>query len=108
MKTSKDLNRLCRLALLIGPFLLALPENPANAENSHTNPPSAASKTRPKDQRDSKYTGYEVDGRTSASVLTAKRSHSVAREDELGLAVYSGIFVIGLIIFFARLLNQRK
>lgn len=108
MKNSKHLNRLCRLVLLIGPFMLALQTHSAYAENSHTNPPSAASKTRPKDQRDSKYTGYEVDGRTSASVLTAKRSHSVAREDEVGLAVYSGVFVIGLIIFFAQQLNRKK
>lgn len=108
MRTSKHLNRLCRLVLLIGPFLLALPANSAYAENTHTNPPSAASKTRLKEQRDSKYTGYEVDGRTSASVLTAKRSHSVARQDKVGLAVYSGVFVIGLIIFFAQQLNRKK
>ncbi len=53
-------------------------------------------------------TGYEVDGRTSASVLAAKRAHTPSARDETGLAVYSGIFVIGLIIFFAQLLNAKK
>ncbi|TPQ26918.1 hypothetical protein [Methylomonas koyamae] len=53
-------------------------------------------------------TGYEVDGRTSASVLAAKRAHTPSTRDETGLAVYSGIFVIGLIIFFAQLLNAKK
>ncbi|WP_132324840.1 MULTISPECIES: hypothetical protein [Methylomonas] len=52
-------------------------------------------------------TGYEVDGRTSASVLAAKRAHSVDRQDEIGLAVYSGVFVIGLIVFFTQL-GRRK
>lgn len=53
-------------------------------------------------------TGYEVDGRTSASVLAAKRAHTPAKSDETGLAVYSGVFAIGLIIFFAQLLNSKK
>lgn len=46
--------------------------------------------------------GYSVDGRTSASVLAAKRSHEVAKEDEIGLSVFSGIFVIAVIGFFAK------
>ena len=45
--------------------------------------------------------GYSVDGRTSASVLAAKRSHEVAKEDEMGLAIYSGLFVIAIIGFFS-------
>ncbi|ANE56148.1 MULTISPECIES: hypothetical protein [Methylomonas] len=53
-------------------------------------------------------TGYEVDGRTSASVLAAKRAHTPAKTEETGLAVYSGVFAIGLIIFFAQLLNDKK
>ncbi|WP_445370235.1 hypothetical protein ACH518_11885 [Methylomonas sp. HW2-6] len=53
-------------------------------------------------------TGYEVDGRTSASVLAAKRAHTQSAGDETGLAVYSGIFIIGLIMFFAQLLNAKK
>lgn len=46
--------------------------------------------------------GYSADGRTSASVLAAKRSHEVAKEDEIGLSVFSGIFVIAVIGFFAK------
>ncbi len=53
-------------------------------------------------------TGYEVDGRTSASVIAAKRSHAVTEQDKIGLGVYSGIFVIGLIVFFAQILNEKK
>lgn len=54
------------------------------------------------------YSGYTVDGRTSASVLAAKRSHSVSKEDETGLAVYSGLIAIGLIIFFVHTLSKKK
>lgn len=46
--------------------------------------------------------GYSVDGRTSASVLAAKRSHEVAKEDEIGLSVFSGLFVIAVIGFFSK------
>lgn len=46
--------------------------------------------------------GYSVDGRTSASVLAAKRSHQVAREDEIGLSVFSGLFAIAIIVFFSK------
>ncbi|MCQ8181124.1 hypothetical protein NP603_08390 [Methylomonas sp. SURF-1] len=53
-------------------------------------------------------TGYEVDGRTSASVLAAKRAHTPVSSEETGLAVYSAVFAIGLIIFFAQLLNGKK
>lgn len=59
-------------------------------------------------ERSTAKTGYEVDGRTSASVLAAQRAHSVPRQDEIGLSVYSGIFAIGLIVFFSQLFNQRK
>ena len=48
------------------------------------------------------YTGYQADGRTSASVLSAKRSHAVSDQDKIGLGLYSGIIVIGVILFFAR------
>ena len=52
--------------------------------------------------------GYAVDGRTSASVLSAKRSHEVAKEDEIGLAVFSGLFVIAIIGFFSHEWFKRK
>jgi len=52
--------------------------------------------------------GYAVDGRTSASVLSAKRSHEVAKEDEIGLAVFSGLFVIAVIGFFSNEWFKRK
>lgn len=52
--------------------------------------------------------GYSVDGRTSASVLAAKRSHEVSKEDEIGLTVFSGLFVIALIGFFSQKLFEKK
>lgn len=52
-------------------------------------------------------TGYEVDGRTSASVLAAKRSHQVSDQDKFGLSLYSGILAIGVIVFFAQQLRNR-
>ena len=52
--------------------------------------------------------GYEVDGRTSASVLSAQRSHQVSKSDETGLAVVSGLMVIGLIVFLVGILNQKR
>ena len=51
--------------------------------------------------------GYSVDGRTSASVLAAKRSHQVAKEDEIGLAVFSGLIVIAVIGFFSQKLFEK-
>lgn len=60
-------------------------------------PPCHAESTRSPD-----YTGYQADGRTSASVLSAKRSHAVSDRDKIGLGLYSGIIVIGVILFFAR------
>ena len=52
--------------------------------------------------------GYAVDGRTSASVLAAKRSHEVAKEDEIGLSVFSGLFVIAIIGFFSTKFFDKK
>jgi hypothetical protein len=66
---------------------------------------TAAGKNAP---RSATYSGYEVDGRTSASVLAAKRSHEVSNQDKNGLAIFSGIFVICLIVFFTRELSKKK
>lgn len=78
------------LVVAIGSAALLMPLY----SNATTKPPAAK-------------TGYEVDGRTSASVLAAKRSHQVSDQDKFGLGLYSGIFVIGLIIFFAEQLKNR-
>ncbi|MDD2759579.1 MAG: hypothetical protein PHH11_04735 [Methylomonas sp.] len=52
--------------------------------------------------------GYAIDGSASASVLAAKRSHKVARDDEIGLSVFSGLFVIAIIGFFSSKLFEKK
>lgn len=55
-----------------------------------------------------RYAGYDVDGRTSASVLAAKRSHAVSTSDENRLAVFSGILAIGMIVFLVHILQKPK
>lgn len=54
------------------------------------------------------YSGYSVDGRTSASVLAAKRSHAVDKKDEIGLSIFSGLFVIAVIGFFSQKFFEKK
>lgn len=66
-----------------------------------TGAPLAAEAARQSQEANAK-PGYSVDGRTSASVLAAKRSHQVAKEDEVGLAVFSGLFAIAVIVFFSK------
>ena len=52
-------------------------------------------------------TGYEIDGRTSASVLAAKRSHTVSDQDQTLLSAFSGLLVIGVVVFFIQTLNRK-
>lgn len=68
---------------------------------------SAASSAEGTDKAHAK-SGYSVDGRTSASVLAAQRSHEASKEDEIGLSVFSGLFVIALIGVFAQKLFENK
>ena len=53
-------------------------------------------------------TGYEVDGRTSASVLAAQRSHSVSSKDQTVLSVCTGLLAIGIVIFLVKALSARR
>lgn len=52
--------------------------------------------------------GYEVDGRSSASVLAAQRSHQVSKSDETGLAVVSGLMAIGVIVFLVGIFTEKR
>lgn len=96
MRTVKSKCLILTLLLATG-FLLAPGSNHAFAASS-----------RQTAEKSQVVTGYEADGRTSASVLVAKRSHTVAKEDETGLAIYSGLFVVGLIVFFAGFFNPKR
>jgi len=51
---------------------------------------------------------YKMDGTTSASKLVAKRSHSVSKHDETGLAIFLGVIVVGVIVFFLRPFSKKK
>jgi hypothetical protein len=104
MKNHKHIDAVvfsCLLCLLFGAAAhasgnsVAVPEDRAQIQ-------TRVAETGSKIKRSASYTGYEVDGRTSASVLAAKRSHSVSKQDENGLAIFSGVFVIGLIVFFTQ------
>ncbi len=98
MNTRYYCKQLITSLLLTGSILVTVCDD-ANADN----------KSRKFEERSiQEKTGYEVDGRTSASVLAAQRSHSVGAKDKMGLAIYSGIFVIGLIVFFVQLLNEKN
>lgn len=52
-------------------------------------------------------TGYEVDGRTSASVLAAQRSHAVSSQDQTLLSVFSGLLVIGGVVWLAKVIGGK-
>lgn len=80
----QDISRKFRAALFVSFMSYIMPCDAENARSSSSHP------------------GYEVDGRTSASILSAKRSHAVSDQDKIGLGLYSGIIVIGVIVFFAR------
>ncbi len=107
MKLTSDIKSV--LAVLLISYSLTGLAQPGNADSAST---TAASETKSETAKNSggsdKYAGYSVDGRTSASVIAAKRSHAVSDEDERGLAVYSGLIVIGLIVFFVYALTKRK
>jgi hypothetical protein len=49
-----------------------------------------------------------IDGTTSASKLRAIRSHSGAKENETKLTVFLGLFAIAIIVFFLRVLGNKK
>lgn len=49
-----------------------------------------------------------MDGFTSASKLAAQRSHTVAGKDERNFAVFTGITVILIVMFFAQIIMDKK
>ncbi len=75
----------------------------ANSANTNTAISQYDKKGKSDNQDKDKYLGYSVDGRTSASVLAAQRSHTVAGEDERDFAVFTGIVVIFIVIFFSQI-----
>ncbi|MCF6203187.1 MAG: hypothetical protein L3J59_05870 [Methylococcaceae bacterium] len=48
------------------------------------------------------------DSTTSASKLRARKSHAVSKEDETGLAIFFGIIILGVIIFFLKPFREQK
>ncbi len=61
-----------------------------------------------KNQKNIKYSGYSMDGVTSASKLAAQRSHTVAGQDERNFAVFTGVVVIMIVVFFSQIVFNKK
>ncbi len=49
-----------------------------------------------------------VDGTTSASQLRARKSHSVSKQDEIGLTVFFGLIILAVMVFFLKPFRARK
>ncbi|GEM_PF-2730052 len=49
-----------------------------------------------------------IDGKTGASKLRAKKSHSVSKQDETKLTVFLGLFAMAIIVFFVKFFTNRK
>lgn len=49
-----------------------------------------------------------IDGSTAASKLRANKSHYVSKQDETTLTVFLGILAIGFIVFFIKILGDKK
>ncbi len=61
-----------------------------------------------KNQKHIKYSGYSMDGVTSASKLAAQRSHTVAGQDERNFAIFTGVVVIMIVVFFSQIVFNKK
>lgn len=100
------MRRYLLLYLFILVFLISMPFASTHAIAAERQTTTSSTSTTHK--ANPSYSGYTVDGRTSASILSAKRSHEVAKEDEIGLKVFSGLFVIALIAFFAHHFYEKR
>lgn len=107
MKISSSFKIILAILLIIYPMAITARTNDLNSSNS-ANASESKSSNEVTTKQARKYSGYSVDGRTSASVLAAKRSHSASKQDEMGLAMFSGLIVIGLIVFFVQTLSKKK
>lgn len=50
----------------------------------------------------------DIDGISAASKLRAKKSHSVSKQDEMGLTIFFGLIVLSVIAFFLKPFSERK
>jgi len=108
MKNGNSLRNTCAILLMSGLLFHLIEPQAADVKNSSTISEAkiivAEDSTKPNKQWDS----YKVDGSSSASKLVAKRSHSVSKQDETGLAIFLGIIVIGVIVFFLNPFGEKK
>lgn len=101
------MNHYFSLKRLISVLLLIIPILEATAPAAEVIKPSATASTEKSAINANEKPGYAIDGRTSASVLAAKRSHQVSKDDEIGLTVFSGLIVIAVIGFFSQKLFEK-
>jgi hypothetical protein len=108
MKNRNDLKKIGAILLLANP-IFSLAEPPAeNINNAATLSEAKTIVAEDSSKLDKQWDAYKVDGSSSASKLVAKRSHSVSEQDETGLAIFLGIIVIGVIVFFLNPFSEKN
>ena len=97
------------LIFLITPFVSAI-DNQLMNDNSYSKISDVKNNsiTEENSQENKTKKNDSIDGTTSASQLRAKKSHYVSETNETILTVALGIISISLIIFFLKLLGNRK
>lgn len=109
MKKYNGLKIIWVILLITHPFTGLAQSVAANPNNTPATPAKESSYTSGKAMQKAEVkSAYPVDGRTSASVLAAQRSHTVAGQDEARFAIFSGLAVIGLIVFFTQIMFGDK
>ncbi len=107
MKRYIRLISLC-LVFLVAPFVGAIDNQPLNKNNYSKITNVKKTITEDSYQENKAKNNDSIDGTTSASQLRAKKSHYVSETNETILTVALGIICISLIIFFLKLLGDRK
>jgi len=94
---AKYLSLCILICLTLNVISLPISANPSSQNSSVVRQEGKAKDSKPADD---KYLGYSVDGRASASILAAQRSHTVAGKDERNFAVFTGIVVVVIVYIF--------
>ena len=90
------------ILLITSPLVSAIESQAVNAKNTATTSGAIVVASEQSYNPDnSKKTG-SIDGTTSASKLSAQRSHYVSKHDETGLSIFLGLIILCLIGFFLK------
>ncbi len=108
MKNRNDLKKACVILLLVSPIYSLAEPQAANVKNSSTISEAKVIVAEDSTKSNKQWDANKVDGSSSASKLVAKRSHSVSKQDESGLAIFLGIIVIAVILFFLNPFGEKN